>query len=380
MRRLKLLVPCVSGVFVLVWLCAAQQQGPLPQQDPSQTVAKKKNATGSDTTGSGDAGATNPDLPKIPSVYKKDKNAPAPGDVPTFKADVDVVTLDVAVVDNNGAFIPAIPAVKFRVLEDNVPQQIRKVELGEAPITVALLVEFSQVFQHLYGYTWFQTLELAFGFSGTLKANDYMAVIAYDIKPEILCDFTTDRNAIHEALQRMTIPAWREANMFDAVTDTADRMSGIEGRKAILLITSGIDTFSKITYDQARKSLQQSGVPVYSISLRGLQRAIQGDSINELQWDNELKTFAKETGGQAFFPRFEGEYGAIFQQVHEALRHQYVITYSSSNKNHDGAFRKLKVDLVDTDGKPLAMRDAKGKPIKYQVIYKAGYKAQRDVE
>ncbi|HUA60612.1 MAG TPA: VWA domain-containing protein [Verrucomicrobiae bacterium] len=379
MRCLKLAFPCVVGLFVLVWLCAGQQQGPLQQQDPSQTVAKKKTATGNDTSGGGDAGAGT-ELPKIPSVYKKDKNAAAPGDVPTFKADVDIVTLDVAVVDNNGTFIPAIPAVKFRVLEDNVPQQIRKVELGEAPITVALLVEFSQVFQQLYSGVWFQTQQLTWGFASTMRKDDYLAIIAYDIKPEILCDFTTDRNQINEALHRLTIPAWREANMFDAVTDTADRMSGIEGRKAILLITSGIDTFSKITYDQARKSLQQSGVPVYSISLRGLQRAIYGDSITELQWDNELKTFAKETGGQAWFPRFEGEYGGIFGQVHEALRHQYVVTYSSSNKNHDGAFRKLKVDLVDTDGKPLAMRDAKGKPIKYQVIYKAGYKAQREVE
>jgi len=374
MRHLKIALPCALAVSVLAWLCAAQQQGPIQQQDPSQTVAKKKTATPDNPTG----GPDDSNLPKIPSAYKKDKTEP--GEVPTFKADVDVVTLDVAVVDNNGQFIPAIPAVKFRVLEDNVPQQVRRVELGEAPMTIALLVEFSQVFQQLYGYTWYQTLQLSWGFASTLKKDDYMAVIAYDIKPEILCDFTTDRNQIHEALSRMTIPAWREANMFDAVTDTADRMSGIEGRKAILLITSGIDTFSKITYDQARKSLQQSGVPVYSISLRGWQRAMRNDTISELQWDNELKTFAKETGGQSFFPRFEGEYGAIFQQVQESLRHQYVLTYSPSNKAHDGSFRKIKVDLVDTDGKPLAIRDAKGKPIKYSVIAKSGYKAQHEVE
>jgi VWFA-related protein len=352
-------------------MCAGQQQGPIT--DPGQTVAKKKPSGDSTDT---PADAT---LPKIPSQYKKDKSE-APGDVATFKADVDIVTLDVAVVDSNGQFIPAIPPVKFRVLEDNIPQNIRKVELGEAPMTVALLVEFSNVFQKLYSAVWYQTLQLSWGFASTLKPEDYMAVIAYDLKPEILCDFTTNRSQIQEALHRMNIPAWREANMFDAVTDTADRMSGIEGRKAILLITSGIDTFSKITYDQTRKMLQQSGVPVYSISLMGMQRAIMGDSIAMLQADNELKTFAKETGGQAFFPRFEGEYGGIFQQVQQALRHQYVITYSPSNKTHDGAFRKLKVDLVDTDGKPLAIRDPKGKPIKYTVIAKSGYKAQHEVE
>lgn len=369
MRRLKTAIPCAIALFVLAWMCAGQDQGPI--QDPGQTVAKKKKA---DST----AAPEETTLPKIPSQYKKDKQDP--GEVATFKADVDIVTLDVAVVDNNGQFIGGIPPVKFRVLEDNVPQQVRKVELGEAPMTVALLVEFSNVFQRLYSAVWFQTLELAWGFASTLKPEDYIAVIAYDLKPEILCDFTTNRSQVQEALHRMNIPAWREANMFDAVTDTADRMSGIEGRKAILLITSGIDTFSKITYDQTRKSLQQSGVPVYSISLMGMQRAMMGDSITMLQADNELKTFAKETGGQAYFPRFEGEYGGIFQQVHEALRHQYVISYSPSNKAHDGSFRKLKVDLVDTDGKPLAIKDPKGKPIKYTVIAKAGYKAQHEVE
>jgi Ca-activated chloride channel homolog len=369
MRRLKTAIPCAIALFVLAWMCAGRDQGPI--QDPGQTVAKKKKT---DST----AAPEETSLPKIPSQYKKDKQDP--GDVATFKADVSIVTLDVAVVDNNGQFIGGIPPVKFRVLEDNVPQQIRKVELGEAPMTVAMLVEFSNVFQRLYSAVWFQTLQLAWGFASTLKPEDYIAVIAYDLKPEILCDFTTNRSQVQEALHRMNIPAWREANMFDAVTDTADRMSGIEGRKAILLITSGIDTFSKITYDQARKSLQQSGVPVYSISLMGMQRAMMGDSITMLQADNELKTFAKETGGQAYFPRFEGEYGGIFQQVHEALRHQYVISYSPSNKAHDGTFRKLKVDLVDTDGKPLAIKDPKGKPIKYTVIAKAGYKAQHEVE
>ncbi|HEV2444788.1 MAG TPA: VWA domain-containing protein, partial [Candidatus Sulfopaludibacter sp.] len=99
-----------------------------------------------------------------------------------------------------------------------------------------------------------------------------------------------------------------------------------------------------------------------------------------LQADNELKTFAKETGGAAYFPKFEGEYGQVFAQIHQALRNQYVLTYSPSNKAHDGGFRKLKVELVDKEGRPLPVKDEKGKPIKYQIIAKAGYKAPRQVE
>ncbi len=100
-----------------------------------------------------------------------------------------------------------------------------------------------------------------------------------------------------------------------------------------------------------------------------------------LQADNEMRTFAKETGGQAFFPRFQGEYPSIFGEIHQALRNQYVITYSPSNKAHDGTFRKIKVDLVNpATNEPLPVKDEKGKPIKYQIVAKAGYKAPREVE
>src|SRR5262249_326878 len=153
------------------------------------------------------------------------------GNLTNFKSDVDIVTIDAAVMDNKGHFIPGIPAGNFRVLEDNVPQKIAGVTIGEAPLTVAMVIEFSSLFQEYWdGRAWGPTLNLAWGFASTLKPEDYVAVVAYDIKPEILSDFTTDRSKTQEALHRLNIPAWREANLFDALTDTADRMSGIEGR------------------------------------------------------------------------------------------------------------------------------------------------------
>ena len=193
-----------------------------------------------------------------------------------------------------------------------MPQQLRKVDMGEAPMTIALVIEFSNLFQRYWSAAWYQTLQLAWGFAESLKPEDYAAVVAYDIRPEILTDFTTDKRKIREGLDRLKIAAFSEANMFDAVTDTAERMSEIEGRKAILLITSGIDTFSKITYDQTRKKLQESGVPVYSIGLMQMQREMADaymsgpQRMDFLQADNELRTFAKETGGAAYFPQIPG--------------------------------------------------------------------------
>ncbi|MGD0498146.1 MAG: VWA domain-containing protein [Bryobacteraceae bacterium] len=375
MRSWKL--DALLAAALLAWPgVAAAQEGPIRDSGPA--VAKPRNPdSGGDSA--------EPDLPKIPS--RLNKEAVPAGNLPTFKSNVDIVTLDVAVTDGKGHFIPKIPAGNFRILEDNVPQKITKVDLGEAPMTVALVIEFSNVFQRYWGPAWYQTLQLAWGFAASLKPEDYCAVVAYDIRPEILTDFTNDKEKIHEALGRLTYASWAEANLFDAISDTADRMSGIEGRKAIVLISSGVDTFSKMTYDQARKSLRESGVPIYSIglmqALRIMAEANMGaiTQMNFLQADNQMKTFATETGGQAFFPRFEGEFPSVFQTIQQALRSQYVISYSPSNKAHDGAFRQIKVELVNpATNEALVFKDEKGKPLKVQIIAKAGYKAPRAVE
>jgi hypothetical protein len=104
-------------------------------------------------------------------------------------------------------------------------------------------------------------------------------------------------------------------------------------------------------------------------------------NMDFLQADNQMRTFAKETGGAAYFPRFMGEDPQIFQDIHQSLRSRYVITYDPSNKKHDGGYRKIKVELVNpATNEPLPVKDEKGKPIKYSIVAKAGYKAPREVE
>jgi len=328
--------------------------------------------------------AGEPENAPIPSKLSKKAQPDIPDTMPSFKSDVNVVSVDVAVLDNHGHFIPNIPRASFRVLEDNVPQQIKSFGKNQAPMTVCMLIEFSNRFQQFYSYTWYQTLTAAWGFAQTLKADDYVAVIAYDMKEEILSDFTTDKRQTYEALQRLQIPGFSEANLFDALSDTEDRMSKIEGRKAIVLLSSGIDTFSKLTYDKARKTVQEAGVPVYAIGLMQEMRLLNprwGDNISFLQADNQMNTFAKESGGMAFFPRFIGEFPNIFAQISDSLRNQYSIGYEPANRARDGRFRKIKVELVNpATNEPLRVTDEKGKPIKYTIIAKAGYTAPREVE
>lgn len=299
------------------------------------------------------------------------------------------MTLDVAVLDNRGHFIPNIKKDNFRILEDNVPQQLKSFSMGEAPMTVCMLIEFSNRFQSYWGEGWYQTLSAVYGFAQTLKPEDYVAVIAYDMRPEILTDFTQDKRKLNEALSRLRIPGFSESNLFDALVDAEERMKDIEGRKAIVLVSTGIDTFSKLTFDKTRKAIQEDGVPIYSIGLlqalrnimdaRGMMGPIA--RMDFLQADNQLKTFTRETGGMAFFPLFYGEFPGIFQAVSQALRNQYTLGYTPSNAARDGKFRKLKVELINpANNEPLRVVDEKGKPIKYQIVAKAGYNAPRTVE
>jgi len=368
MRSIRSLL-CAAALLGLAGFLIAQDQGPAPE--PGQTVAKPKKPAG-------ESAQPDADQAPIPSEYKRNVDI---GSKPLFKSDVDIVTLDVAVIGPNGQFIPQIPPSTFRVLEDNVPQQVRKVDMTDAPLTVALVVEFSARYQQYGTMVWYQTQQLIWTFASSLKPVDYCAVITYAMRPEILTDFTTDRTRIQEALRQMMIPTWREANMFDALAETADRMSAIEGRKAIVLVTTGVDTFSRLTFDQARRKLQEDGVPVYSISLLGLQMEMSAVTpIGILQGQNELNTFAKETGGRAFTPTFISEYPNTFANIRQALGTQYVISYSPSNRAHDGTFRKIKVELVDPNGKPFPIKDQKNKPVKYSILTKSGYKAPHEVE
>ncbi len=359
------------GAVLLLGLLLAAQQG--PQKDAGETVARPKKKS----------------EPAMKAAPPRTKRAPIPADVPTFESSTNLVTVDVAVLDNRGNFIPSIPKDNFLVLEDNVPQKIINFGPSEAPMTVCLVIEFSNLYQQYWSESWYQTLTAAYGFLETLRPEDWVAVVAYDLRPEILSDFSQNKRNAHEAMQRLRIAAYSESNLYDALTDTIDRMKEIEGRKAIVLIASGVDTFSKLTFDKTRQLVQSGGTAVYAVGLmqalrewydaRGYLGPIA--RLDFLQADNQMRTFARESGGMSFFPRFYGEFPSIFQQISISLRNQYSVAFNPTNQTRDGKFRKLTVKLVDpATNKELRITDQKGKNVKYQVLARAGYTAAREVE
>jgi VWFA-related protein len=315
--------------------------------------------------------------------------------IPDYAIHVDVplVTVPVIVTTKDGQFISNLKKENFRVFEDGTPQTISDFRIEEAPITAVLVVEFASTTYPLL----VDALNASYIFASTLKKDDWVAVIDYDIKPDILVDFTQDKNAVMQGLNTLRLPGFSETNLFDALYDTLDRLDRIEGHKYVVLVSTGIDTFSKLNLDQITKKVKSThDVTIFPISIgwmlreycethgcTGASHGLSSLGIGTIDWyqaDNEMQTFARLTGGKFYQPRFEGDFVDAFKDISGDIRHQYAIAYHPTNTRLDGSYRKLKVEVVDDAGKPLKIVDQKKKDVKYQVIAREGYTAKHTVD
>jgi VWFA-related protein len=263
----------------------------------------------------------------------------------------------------------------FKLSDDGVPQDVSNFGMAEAPMTLCMLIEFSnKSWPFLY-----LALRYSYDFVQVLGPKDWAAVVAFDMNPTILTDFTQNRSEVIGALNTLRIPGFRETNLYDALAFTLDRMKDIQGRKAILVVCTGIDTFSKLTYDQILKIVRSSDTAIYPVSILEFMtvRMPYGDNINAAQARNALTTMAKYSGGQAFFPRFEQELPSDYQQIAQQLRMQYSLGFIPTNPSRDGKFHKLKVDVVDEMGNQLRITNEKGKQVKYHIVAREGYYAPK---
>lgn len=323
-----------------------------------------------------------PDEPPPPPAPAEEKPKNPNGDIYSLRVDVPIVNLDVGVLlDKNHQFVPGLKADNFLVVEDGVEQHVQTVRTTKAPITAVMLLEFA-------ANSWWLINDMqnaSAAFFRTLQPDDYVAVETYDIRPHILCDFTNNRDVIAQSLNSLMLPTWRETNEFDALYETIDRLSRVDGQKYIVLISSGLDTLSKLTLDQILAKVKAShNITIFSISTGGMLAEFRNGGgprdMDYLQADNEMRTFAQMTGGMYFKPVFQGEMPDIFARISDSIRNKYVVTYRPSNNANDGSYRKVKVYLVDNEGKPLKMTDEKGKALKYSIVSRDGYRAKLPVE
>jgi len=310
--------------------------------------------------------------------------------------DTNLINVDAVVYNKkSGQIVTGLTKENFAVFENGVKQEITNFAVPEAPITVTLVMEYSK---------WSETFGRASGgrfddahlevvrpvasfLTRFIKApDDYASVVAFDMRPTPITDFTNDPGRLQRTINLLlrNRPAFRENNLFDAIKfalvggradsvvleKTKERKAEYGGmvdvkakRRAIILVASGIDTFSRINYGEVRSVIQKSGIPIYIIStgnlfykryehLLGATDSITGmpGRLTFLQAKNQMNTFAKESGGQHFPMTFPTELPSILSSINVMLRNQYSIAYDAGTAKRKGG-KKYKLEVkVDVNG------------------------------
>ncbi|HEX8853264.1 MAG TPA: VWA domain-containing protein [Pyrinomonadaceae bacterium] len=337
---------------------------------------------------------------KRPDPSEQKEQEPDPQDVlpevETVKVSTSLVNVEAVVYHKkSGKIIQGLKKENFAVFEDGVQQPITNFSTPEAPITVSVVLEYSKL-GSMFGFYGsggqepgrYEVLRPVAAFVSQVvrPPDDYVAVIAYDMRATPITDFTNDPQRLNQVVNLLlrNHPVSNEANLFDALKLTLvggraesvildnpkesmaeyAGMASLQGRrKAVFLVSSGIDTFSRTNYDQARKIAQNAGVPIYIIgtgnlffkkygdqmgALDGLGGATTPGRMTMLQAQNALKTFARETGGEYFPITFEGEISSALQSINALMRSQYSLGYNPGERR-DGKQHKIVVK-VDVDG------------------------------
>ena len=313
------------AVVVLVALTAGLALGQGPRRD-----------LGEDVPLTDDPGELNPDRPF------------------TLSIDVNVINVDVVVTNRNGDPISGLVREDFRIFVDDVEQPVTNFQPADAPLTVVLLLEFGQSLSYFYD----DVIGPSWGFIQSLRPDDYAAIVYFDLNPEILTDFTRNRNELLSGLQRLQIPSSRETALFDAVEFTLDRMDGIDGKKAIFLLSAGIDSISRANYGEILDRAGSTDTVIYSVGMAQLFRTIYDNQLGALdrmtlmQAENTLRQISEASGGFAFFPRFQGEYFGIFDTVAAYTRYQYSLGFVPTGIEEDDELKEItiQVDPMDVDG------------------------------
>ena len=385
MRLSKLARALFASIVIFTLLAASGLSFALAQsrRQPPTSVEKKNKRPGEP----GQQGEK-PEEPLPPDLIGK------PQEAEKVTVTTQIVNVDTVVYQKkSGQIVTGLKKESFSIQVDGVPMPISNFSTPEAPITVAMVVEYSK-WSELFGSaasggwdpgTYEVIRPVAMFLQRFVKPpDDYVSVLAFDIRPTPLTDFTNDPARISQVINLLlrNSPAFRETNLFDALkftlvggrgdsvvleeskqekSDYAGLVSVQGRRRAVILVASGIDTFSKINYGEARKIAQNAGIPIYIIGTAELFFKKYGDQIPAtdsltgmpgrltfLQAKNTLGTFAKETGGAYYPVTFEGELPSVLNNINSLLRSQYSLAFNPGDV-HDGKQHKIKVS-VDVNG------------------------------
>jgi len=309
--------------------------------------------------------------------------------------------------------VTGLTKANFAVFEEGVQQEISNFSMPDAPITVTLLVEYSrwsEIFGQASGGRFerghVEVIRPVAQYVSTFirPPDDYASVVMFDMRPTPITDFTNDPRRLRETVSLLlrNRPVFRENNLFDAmsfvllggkadsvVLEDSEKSKAEYGgmvnikspRRAVILIASGIDTFSKINYGKIQKTVQNAGIPFFIISTGNLfykkyehlmdaRDTISGfpGRLTFLQAKNAMNTFARDSGGAHYEMTFPGEVPAILRSIDALMRNQYSIAYDANPNLKPGKKYKLKV-MVDVNG------DGKYDNKKFEVKHRPFFKA-----
>ncbi|HLG15556.1 MAG TPA: VWA domain-containing protein [Blastocatellia bacterium] len=359
------------------------------RQPPKKDVEKKTEKKAGEKEGKPIPEEPQEPVPPVPRSLK---------DEPPLKLSTQVVNVEVSVVEKKtGRLVQNLTQKNFTVYEDSVNQEITNFRSGEGPATVVLLLENNYSRRWMGNYYDGTVAQQVFQSAATfvqsfVKPEDFVAVVTFSMKPKVIQDFTSDSGRLYGAIMSGYRDAlnFSESNVYDALAfallggkaiQLYDEGAGpsdyvglqeVEGRTAVILISLGIDTFSKITYDKALKIIGTAGVPVYVVGVGNIfykKYEHQWPPQYSSSWQMaflQLKTFGERSGGAYFPMTFESELPTIMRSIEALLRHQYSIGYVPTNSRRAGKERKIAVTVdVDGDGQP----DTKQYELRYRQRY-----------
>jgi len=263
--------------------------------------------------------------------------------------DVRLVQVYAAVRDAKGRAVTDLERSAFTLKEDGVPQTIATFAPARVPITIALLLDTSSSMR-LGGRIDFARRG-AETFLGAVAPEDRMLVLAFDDTVKGDRDPTTDRKTLKQRIDAVT-PGGGTA-LYDALYQTAEILTGIEGRRAIVLLSDGRDQAlvenepgSLHVFEEALERVQRSDATVYAIGLGA--RLDQEMDLERRRSVKELLTIlATQTGGRVYLPQRPGVLDDVYRQVAADLKDQYLLAYSSTNTARDGRWRAIDVAVSD---------------------------------
>lgn len=290
---------------------------------------------------------------------------------------VDVVSVDVTVTDARGNFLRDLKRENFRVQEDGAERPITNFASSEAAALVLVLVETSPAVMLIYR----QHLSAARVLLEGLGTKDWVALAAYDQAARVMQVFTQQKQDVLRELQGLRFNlGTAELHFFQSVSTALDWLEPLPGRKALVVLTTGLDTEQPRRWDALAEKLRAREVVVFPVALGGSLREFRetkktaGDETVGLsfeQADRDLNEMARLTGGRAYFPRYAKDFPRIYGEISAAVRHTYNLGFAPGAR--DGRFHKIDVQVVDEKGRVIAPVENKKRG--YHIHARQGYLA-----